>query len=61
MEGAGTGRLEEGVTSLVFVVFGLRPEEKMSLMHRSSQQDACNWRSGIWADQLVDLTGNRLH
>jgi hypothetical protein len=27
LEGAGTGRLE-GVTSLVFVVFGLRPEEK---------------------------------
>jgi hypothetical protein len=45
LEGAGTGHLKEGVSGLVFVVFGLRPEEKMSLMHRSSQQDACNWRS----------------
>jgi hypothetical protein len=61
LEGADTGRRKEGVTSLVFVVFGLRPEEQMSLMHRSSQQDACNWRSGIWADQSVDLIGNRLH
>ena len=61
MEGADTGRLKEGVTSLLFVVFGLRLEEQMSLMHRSSQQDACNWRSGIWTDQLVDLIGNRLH
>jgi len=61
LDGAGTGRLKVGVTKLVFVVSGLRPEEKMSFMHRSSQQDASNWRSGIWADQLVDLIGNRLY
>jgi len=61
LEGSGTRRLKEGVTSVVFVVFGLRAEEQMPLIHRSSQQDSCNWRSGIWADQLVDLIGNRLH
>ena len=60
LEAADTGQLKEGVTSLVFVMFGLRPKEQMSFMSRSSQQDACNWRSGVWADQLVDLIGNRL-
>jgi len=55
LEGAGTGRLKEGVSSLVFVVLGLRPEEQMSFTHRSTQQDICKWRSGISANQCVDL------
>jgi hypothetical protein len=61
LEGAGTGRLKECLSSLVFVVFGLRQEEQMRLVPRCPQQNSCNWRNEVWAAKLVGLTENRLN